>query len=34
MAGVLKQNAAELILGGWDKGVLANIEKGEILSIK
>lgn len=32
VAAALKQYAAELVVGGWDQGVLPNIEKSAILS--
>ncbi|MDX8355709.1 hypothetical protein [Cognatiyoonia sp. IB215182] len=34
VAGALKQNADKLVAGGWDDGVVANIDNSNILSVK
>lgn len=34
VAGALKQNADSLVAGGWDAGVVANINNSEVLSVK
>ncbi len=34
VAGALKDNAERLVGGGWDKGVVANIENSSVLSAK
>lgn len=34
VAGALKANASELVEGGWDDGVVANVNHAQVLSIK
>lgn len=34
VAGALNQNANTLVAGGWDNGVVANIDKSDVLSVK
>ena len=34
VAGLLKERAAELVAGGWDDGVVANVHNFDILAIK
>ena len=34
VAGLLNERAAELVAGGWDDGVVANVHNFDILAIK